>query len=78
MGCLTQARSVSELHRLDLIARISSNDEFWNSLIQNFRARYVIFEFKNYADLIGQREIYSTEKYLFPTAMRANFSYRLP
>ncbi len=61
----------SGLHRFDLIARISSNDEFWNSLIQDFRTRYVIFEFKNYEDTIRQTQIYTTEKYLYPSAMRA-------
>jgi len=59
------------LHRFDLIARISSNDEFWNSLIQDFRTRYIVFEFKNYQEKIKQTQIYTTEKYLYPAAMRA-------
>lgn len=32
--------------------------------------RYVIFEFKNYCEAIGQGAVYSTEKYLFGRALR--------
>lgn len=40
-------------------------------MITDHRARYVIFEFKNYGKQITQAEIYSTEKYLLPLAMRS-------
>jgi hypothetical protein len=68
----TESQTDGGLHRFDLVARISSNNEFWNSLIQDFRTRYIIFEFKNYTDTITQAEIYTTEKYLYPAAMRAS------
>jgi hypothetical protein len=57
-------------HKFDLVARISSRNDFWHTLISDFRARYIVFEFKNYKDKITQREIYTTEKYLYPIAMR--------
>lgn len=66
-----QRKSYGQLHRYDLIARVASQNDFWNSLISDHRARYIIFEFKNYKDQITQAEVYSTEKYLFPQAMRS-------
>jgi hypothetical protein len=30
----------------------------------------VLFEFKNYTEKIGQGQIYTTEKYLYPAALR--------
>lgn len=66
-----QKTTKENLHRYDLIARISSDNDFWNSMIVDHRARYIIFEFKNYGNKIKQTEIYSTEKYLFPQAMRS-------
>lgn len=54
----------------DLVARIASKEDFWQALITDFRARYVVFEFKNYGGPITQREVYTTEKYLYPVAMR--------
>ena len=35
-----------------------------------FRSKYIIFEFKNYKDVITQKEIYTTEKYLYAKALR--------
>lgn len=66
-----QKSSKGSLHRYDVIARVSSQNDFWNSIIADHRARYVIFEFKNSGKLITQAEIYSTEKYLYPQAMRS-------
>jgi hypothetical protein len=59
------------LHRFDLIARVSSNNDFWRCLQDRFGGQYVVFEFKNHSEKITQGEIYSTEKYLFPTALRS-------
>jgi hypothetical protein len=61
----------SRMHQFDLVAKISSENDFWNSLISDFRSRYIVFEFKNYEGKISQAQIYSTEKYLHPIAMRA-------
>ncbi len=69
-GWLPQNQTNSGMHRFDLIARILSKDDFWTALTTDFRTRYVIFEFKNYCEPIGQGQIYTTEKYLYPAAMR--------
>lgn len=59
------------LHRFDLIARIISQNDFWRTLARDFKTRYVIFEFKNYTDKITQAQVYTTEKYLYTTALRS-------
>jgi hypothetical protein len=67
-------RSVEKgFHRIDLIGRLVSKDQngFWETLSHDFRTRYIVFEFKNYVDPIGQDQIYTTERYLYPTALRA-------
>ncbi len=58
---------------MDLIGRLSPRDTgaFWVSLAQDFRCRYVVFEFKNYSEQISQNQIYTTEKYLYPNALRS-------
>lgn len=61
------------LHRFDLLCRIISSHEntFWTELAHDFHTRYVLFEFKNYTEEIKQGQIYTTEKYLFLTALRS-------
>ncbi|MBN8569195.1 MAG: restriction endonuclease [Ignavibacteria bacterium] len=59
------------LHRHDLICRIKSKDTFWQTLITSFQSRYILFEFKNYEDQIGQGQIYTTERYLYSKALRS-------
>lgn len=59
------------MHEFDLAARVASTDDFWVSLTRDFRARFIVFEFKNYKKPISQREVYTTEKYLYPLAMRS-------
>lgn len=61
------------LHRFDLLCRIISShqDTFWTELAHDFHTRYVLFEFKNYSNEIKQGQIYTTEKYLFLTALRS-------
>lgn len=59
------------VHRRDLVARLRPQHDFWISLAHDFRSRYIVFEFKNYEEPIGQNQIYSTEKYLFTTALRS-------
>jgi hypothetical protein len=55
----------------DVVARVASEHDFWNTIVHQFRSRYIVFEFKNYAEKIGQGQIYTTEKYLFRTALRS-------
>jgi hypothetical protein len=61
------------LHRFDLLCRIISSHQntFWTELAHDFHTRYVLFEFKNYTKKIKQGQIYTTEKYLFLTALRS-------
>lgn len=68
---LEQPVSDTGLNRYDMIARIVSIEGFWTALVQDYRTRYVIFEFKNYEKPIKQTQIYTTEKYLYPAAMRS-------
>lgn len=58
------------LSRYDVIARISSDHDVWRSIVAFFRSWYVVFEFKNYSNPVTQKEITSTEKYLYGGAMR--------
>lgn len=57
--------------RFDALAKVSGDDVFSRSLIEDFRTRYVLFEFKNYGVKLKPNVLHVTEKYLFPTAMRA-------
>lgn len=59
------------LHRFDLIAKIASKNDFWRTIARDFKSRFVVFEFKNYTDKIKQNQIYTTEKYLYLTALRS-------
>ena len=63
--------SDDSLHRRDFLVRLRPHHDFWISLAHDFKSRYIVFEFKNYENPIGQTEIYSTEKYLFTTALRS-------
>lgn len=65
-----QERTTTGLHRFDSVARIRSKNDFWTALVRDFRTRYVVFEFKNYREKITQGEIHTTEKYLYPVALR--------
>lgn len=67
-----QLSSDDGLNRFDLLCRIISyNNTFWTELATDFHTRYVVFEFKNYTDPIKQGQIFTTEKYLFLTALRS-------
>jgi len=66
-----QATTDDELSRFDLICRITSNDDFWKTIVQSFHSRYILFEFKNYSKEIGQNQVYTTERYLFTKALRS-------
>lgn len=66
-----QKSSDTKLSFYDLVARVASEHDFWNTIVTQFRSRYIIFEFKNYGAKIKQGQIYTTEKYLFGTALRS-------
>lgn len=67
-----QQKSNDDLFRFDLICKIKNNinNEFFNTIENYFSSKYIIFEFKNYIEEITQREVYTTEKYLYKTALR--------
>lgn len=65
-----QFESDDKLSRFDLVVRINPITEFWKFIVNEINSRYVIFEFKNYKDKIGQREILTTERYLLNLALR--------
>lgn len=70
-GFVRQQRTDDGLNRIDLVGRIrSTGTSFWSDLASDFATRYVVFEAKNYAEPIGQREIEITEKYLVTRGLR--------
>lgn len=74
--CLTlwkkQEESNNGLYRFDLCCKIKHgvSQEFFDTIRNFFNTKYIVFEFKNYEKQISQNEIYTTEKYLYDTALR--------
>lgn len=68
-----QQKSNNDLYRFDLLCRIKDGNQksFWTILEKYFNSKYIIFEFKNYTKPITQKEIYTTEKYLYKKALRS-------
>jgi len=66
-----QKRTDDELSRFDMICRIVPQDDFWKTIVNSFNSRYILFEYKNYSTSLPQSQIYSTERYLFPKALRS-------
>lgn len=60
------------LYRFDLCCKIKNgaNQDFFDTVKHYFNTKYIIFEFKNYTEKITQKEIYTTEKYLYEKALR--------
>lgn len=71
-GWHEQSETIDGLNRRDLVCRVKGNSEaeIWELILDTLRSRYVVFEFKNYTDELSQREIITTERYLYPTALR--------
>lgn len=69
-GWHQQKRTSDDLHRYDMICRVIDKSTVWKFISLNLDSRYVLFEFKNYKDQIGQSQVYSTEKYLYEKAKR--------
>lgn len=69
----TQQKSNKDLYRFDLLCRTKEGNQktFWSIIERYFNSKYVVFEFKNYNDPITQKEIYTTEKYLYSKALRS-------
>ena len=68
----TQNRTADGLFRFDLICRIKEGNQkpFWKTMEQFFLTKYIVFEFKNYKEKVTQSIVFSTEKYLYPKALR--------
>lgn len=68
-----QQKSNKDLYRFDLLCRIKDGNQktFWSIIERYFNTKYVIFEFKNYSNPVTQKEIYTTEKYLYSKALRS-------
>lgn len=67
-----QKYSNDGLFRFDLICKIKNGNEkeFWKMAEEYFKSKYIVFEFKNYNGQITQKEIFTTEKYLYAKALR--------
>lgn len=67
-----QKHSNDELYRFDLCCKIKhgKQPEFFDTIKEFFRTKYIVFEFKNYTKAVTQEEIYTTEKYLYQKALR--------
>ncbi len=67
-----QQNSNEGMFRFDLCCKIKHGEthEFFDTIKNFFKSKYILFEFKNYNLPITQSEIYTTEKYLYKTALR--------
>lgn len=65
-----QSSTEDRMFRMDLICGLRETSEFWKILIHHYNTRFVVFEFKNYEDMIDQNLIYVTEKYLYNAVLR--------
>ena len=67
-----QESSNNGLYRFDLCCKIKNgvNQDFFDTIKNYFNTKYIVFEFKNYEKEISQKEIYTTEKYLYEKALR--------
>ena len=67
-----QSRTEDGISIFDMICKIKNgvNDDFFTILEKYYKTKYILFEFKNYSNVIKQGQICTTEKYLFETALR--------
>lgn len=69
-GFSDQHRTTDGANRFDFVCRIKAGHQFWDAIQRDFRTRVVLFECKNYAEKITADQVYSTERYLFTSALR--------
>jgi hypothetical protein len=65
-----QSRSEDGLDRRDAIYPIHQTSGYWHTLRHEFSTRFVVAEFKNHSDEIGQKEVESIKEYLLDIAFR--------
>lgn len=68
-----QSKSNHDLYRFDLLCRVKEDNQktFWSIIENYFKSKYIVFEFKNYSTLVTQKDIYTTERYLYTKALRS-------
>ncbi|WP_329405694.1 restriction endonuclease [Nocardia vinacea] len=66
----TQVRTDDGLDIMDAIYPIPYAHSLWSALRSEFKTRFVVAEFKNHADPIGQREVESICQCMLPKAFR--------
>lgn len=68
-----QSKSNKELYRFDLLCRIKDDTgkTVWSMIEKFFNSKYIVFEFKNHTERITQKEVYTTERYLYKKALRS-------
>lgn len=69
-GFQRQSETSDGGNRYDFICRIKPGNAFWDTLRHDFRTRAILFECKNYEQVIGPDQVYSTERYLFSGGLR--------
>jgi len=58
------------IFKMDLICSLKGTTAFWKFLIVFYRTKFVVFEYKNYSNVVTQNSIFVTEKYLLSAALR--------
>lgn len=66
-----QSRTEDGLDIRDAVYAIRPGNQFWDMLRSECRTKFMVAEFKNYEEEIGQREVESIRQYLYPKAMRS-------
>jgi hypothetical protein len=61
---ITQSRNHNGLDIKDLVVPNRSKNQFWNEVRQDYQARNIIFEFKNYVKPIGKTQLIQVSHYL--------------
>lgn len=62
--------NTKNMFQIDLLCSLKGTTELWKFLINFYKTKFVVFEYKNYNEKISQNEVYITEKYLYPIALR--------
>ena len=66
-----QSRTEDGLDIRDAVYAIRPGNQYWDILRSECRTRFMVAEFKNYEEEIGQKEVESIRQYLYPKAMRS-------
>lgn len=73
-GMYVQRKTEDNHYRMDIIAPLRGSNEkthpIWKMIEHHYNSHFVVFECKNYSDVVNQNQIYITEKYLFNAALR--------